>query len=129
MPKRAASERSRQDRTLDVSVGVYILLVVEQSSLESQSRMCAETPILTGIVEPSTDWGKLYLVNQICYSHLPPYRGTAQKQCYRAGGGTSTTTAVEQGSVLVSLRFRGLCNSPHLGRNYSVVGPLLCRVP
>ena len=45
MPKRAVFERSR--RELDVSVGVHILLVAEQSSLESQSRGCAKTPILT----------------------------------------------------------------------------------
>ena len=37
MPKRAAFERSRRELSLDVSVGVHILLVVEQSSLESQS--------------------------------------------------------------------------------------------
>ena len=38
MPKRAVFERSRGGLFLDVSVGVHILLVVEQSSLESQSR-------------------------------------------------------------------------------------------
>ena len=48
MPKRALFERSRRELFLDVSVGVHILLVVEQSSLESQSRGCAKTPILTG---------------------------------------------------------------------------------
>ena len=47
MPKRAVVERSRGEPSLDVSVGVHILLVVQQSSLESQSRGCAETPILT----------------------------------------------------------------------------------
>ena len=47
MPNRAAFERSRQELSLDVSVGVNILLVVEQSSVESQSRGCAKTPILT----------------------------------------------------------------------------------
>ena len=47
MPKRAAFERSRRELSLDVSVGFHILLVVEQSSLESQSRGCAKTPILT----------------------------------------------------------------------------------
>ena len=41
MPKRAVFERSRRELSLDVSVGVHILLVVEQSSLESQSRGCA----------------------------------------------------------------------------------------
>ena len=47
MSKRAVFERSRRELSLDVSVGVHILLVVEQSSLESQSRGCAKTPILT----------------------------------------------------------------------------------
>ena len=47
MPKRAVFERSRRELSLDVSVGVHILLVVEQSSLESQCRGCAKTPILT----------------------------------------------------------------------------------
>ena len=47
MPKRAVLERSRRELSLDVSVGVHILLVVEQSSLESQPRGCAKTPILT----------------------------------------------------------------------------------
>ena len=46
MPKRAYFEGSRQENSLDVSVGVHIILVVEQSSLESQSRGCAKTPIL-----------------------------------------------------------------------------------
>ena len=38
MPKRAVFERSRRELSLDISVGVHILLVVEQSSLGSQSR-------------------------------------------------------------------------------------------
>ena len=46
MPKRAVFERSRRELSLDVSVGIHILLVVEQSSLESQSRGCAETRYL-----------------------------------------------------------------------------------
>ena len=46
MPKRAVFERCRE-LSLDVSVGVHILLVVGQLSLESQSRGCAKTPILT----------------------------------------------------------------------------------
>ena len=37
MPKRAVFERSRRELSSDVSVGVYIILVVEQSSLESHS--------------------------------------------------------------------------------------------
>ena len=47
MSKRAVSERSRRKLFLDVSVVLHINLVVEQSSLESQSRGCAKTPILT----------------------------------------------------------------------------------
>ena len=45
--KRVGFERSRREHSLDVSVGVHIFLVVEQSILESQSRGCAKTPILT----------------------------------------------------------------------------------
>ena len=48
MPKRAVFERSHRELSLWVSVGVHILLVVEQSSPESQSRGCPKTPILTG---------------------------------------------------------------------------------
>ena len=58
IPKRAIFERSRRELSLDVSVGVSILLVVEQSSLESQSRGCAKAPILTGII-PSTAIGSV----------------------------------------------------------------------
>ena len=47
MPKRAVFEGCRRELSLNVSVGVPVLLVVEQSSLESQSRGCAKTPILT----------------------------------------------------------------------------------
>ena len=47
MPRRAVFERSRRELSLDVSVDVYVLLIVEQSSLESQSRVCAKTPRLT----------------------------------------------------------------------------------
>ena len=50
MPKRAVFERSRGELSLNVSVGVHIMLVVEQSSLESQSRGCTKTPILTLVV-------------------------------------------------------------------------------
>ena len=42
MPKRAVFERSRRGLSVDLSVGVHILLVVEQSSLESQSRGCGQ---------------------------------------------------------------------------------------
>ena len=47
MPKKAVFKRSRRELFLDVLVGVHILLVVEQSSLESQSRGCANTLIFT----------------------------------------------------------------------------------
>ena len=40
MSKRVVFERSRRELSLGVSVGVHIFLVVEQSSLESQSRGC-----------------------------------------------------------------------------------------
>ena len=50
MPKRAVFERSRRELSLDESVGVHILLVVEQSSLESQSRGCAKTVNNTNIL-------------------------------------------------------------------------------
>ena len=46
MPKKAVFERSRRELSLDVSVGVHILLVVGQSGLESQSRGCAKTRYL-----------------------------------------------------------------------------------
>ena len=46
----AVFERSRRELSLDVSVGVRILLVVEQSSLESQFRRSVKTPILKKIV-------------------------------------------------------------------------------
>ena len=42
MPKKAVFERSLRELSLDVSVGVHIFVVVEQSSLESQSRGCAK---------------------------------------------------------------------------------------
>ena len=48
MPKRAVLERSRREFCLEVSVGVHIFLVVEQSSLKSQSRGCAKTPTIAG---------------------------------------------------------------------------------
>ena len=49
MPKRAVLQRSRRRLSLDVSVGVHILLVVEQSSLESQSRGCCQDSDTYGI--------------------------------------------------------------------------------
>ena len=50
MPNRVGFERSRQERSLDVSAGVHIILVVEQSSLENPSRVYAKTPILTVVL-------------------------------------------------------------------------------
>ena len=47
MTKRAVFERSRRELSLDVSVGVHILSVMEQSSLEGRSEGCAKTPTLT----------------------------------------------------------------------------------
>ena len=57
MPKRAVFERS-QELSLDVSVGVHNILVVEQSSLESQSKGCAKTPILTVFYLPLVHCGQ-----------------------------------------------------------------------
>ena len=51
MARRSVLERSRRELSLDISVGVDILVVVEQSSLESQSRGCAKTPILAVVGE------------------------------------------------------------------------------
>ena len=49
MSKKAVFERSRRELCLSVSVGVHIILVVKQLNLESQSRWCAKTPVLTVI--------------------------------------------------------------------------------
>ena len=68
MPQRAVFERSRRELSLDVSVDVHILLVVEQSSLESQSRGCAKTPILTNGIPPEFHGG----VHLFIYSHHTP---------------------------------------------------------
>ena len=68
MPKRAVFERSRRELSLDVSVGVHILLAVEQSSLENQSRGCAKTlilTVLTGFLLPSAA--------AFIYLFKPPY--------------------------------------------------------
>ena len=54
MSKRSIFERSRRELSLDVSVGVHILLVVELSRLESQSRGCSKTQILTVYVYAGT---------------------------------------------------------------------------
>ena len=50
------AESFPRELSLDVLVGVHILLVVEQSSLENQSRGCAKTSILT-ILDHSGDEG------------------------------------------------------------------------
>ena len=69
MPKRAVFERSHRELSLDVSVGVHILLAVEQSSLENQSRGCAKTlilTVLTGFLPSSAAAAFIYLFK-------PPY--------------------------------------------------------
>ena len=66
MPKRVVFERSRRELSLDVSVSVHILLVVEQSSPESQSRGCARTPILP--VFPRTDRVKFVYLDMASHS-------------------------------------------------------------
>ena len=50
-----SEESSRRDLSKTVLFGIGTLLVVEQSSLESQSRGCAKTPILMGGGGYSTD--------------------------------------------------------------------------
>ena len=74
MPKRAVFERCRRELSLDVSVGVHILLVVEQSSLESQSRGCAQgsdtyrSQVLTLVYESNTS--SVILINRrYCYMY------------------------------------------------------------
>ena len=49
MSKRAVFKRARRELSLDVSLGVHILLVVEQSSLESQSGVVCQDSDTTGI--------------------------------------------------------------------------------
>ena len=78
MPKRAVFERSRRELSLDVSVGIRILLVVEQSSLESQSRGCAKTLILTVMSRRNPP---LYYT-RMCddtYTYISRYAGTPNK--------------------------------------------------
>ena len=77
MPKRAVFERSRRELSLDVSVGVHILLVVEQSSLESRSRGGAKTPTLT--VSPPT--GSNSLTRRNCQrAHAPLHVNPVEQQ-------------------------------------------------
>ena len=72
MPKRAVVERSRRGLSLDVSVGVHILLVVEQSSLENQSRGCAKTPILRVYCPIIVlEWGCQREGNERCGEYAP----------------------------------------------------------
>ena len=52
MPKKGVFG-SRRELSLDVSVGVHILLVLEQSSLESQPRGWTKTPVLTVVMRRS----------------------------------------------------------------------------
>ena len=61
MPKRAAFERSRRELSLDISVGVHIFLVVEQSSLEIQSRLRPQDSGTYGIITPLDASGLLLL--------------------------------------------------------------------
>ena len=60
MSKRTVFEISRRELSLDVSAGVHILLVEEQSSLEGQSRGCAKTPILTVFESGPAHWIVMY---------------------------------------------------------------------
>ena len=60
MSKRTVFEISRRELSLDVSAGVHILLVEEQSSLEGQSRGCAKTPILTVFESGPAHWFVMY---------------------------------------------------------------------
>ena len=69
MQKRAVFETSRREVSLDVSVGVHILLVVERSSLDSRSRGCAKIPILTVTVQFCRyiilEKNRLFVVNMV----------------------------------------------------------------
>ena len=74
MPKRAVFERSRRDLSLDVSVGVHTRLVVEQSSLESQSRVCVprlRCLRVIGLLDTEDTYCRLYQH----FSHLHPAHG------------------------------------------------------
>ena len=66
MPKRAVFERSPRELSLDVSVGVHILSVVEQSSLESRSRGCAKTSDTCGM----NTGGGWKLSQALCYAQM-----------------------------------------------------------
>ena len=57
MPKRVVSEIPCRELYLDVSVGVHILLVVEQSSMERQS---------TGVCQDSDTYGT---VSGVCEAY------------------------------------------------------------
>ena len=85
MPKRAVFERSRRELSLDVSVDVHILLVVEQSSLESQSRGCAKTPwkVSLGGVPRLRYLLRYYSINSIRHSVRQPAfsRGFGCRHC------------------------------------------------
>ena len=67
MPKRADfGIICRQELSLDISVGVHILLVVEQSSLESQSMGYAKTPILLTEV---VNYRSIFLIQHLHTTH------------------------------------------------------------
>ena len=75
MPKRVVFERSRRELSLEVLVGVHILLVVGQSSLESQSRGCAKIPILTVLLLPCLMVGVLHYIHCFYFfSGVPAWR-------------------------------------------------------
>ena len=73
MQKRADFERSYGELSLDVSFGVHILLVVVQSSLESQPRGCAKTPILTVLYRSAEQSGT--------YDHIAIREKITQAAC------------------------------------------------
>ena len=56
-PTDTSKESSRRDLSKTALFGIDTLLVVEQASLESQSRGCAETPILTGRHHIQSEYG------------------------------------------------------------------------
>ena len=81
MLKRAVFERSRREFSLDVSVGVHILLVVEQSSLERQSRGCAKTPILRVL-----HWVRAIEHNTQTHTHLVKKKDVQLSRGFVASG-------------------------------------------
>ena len=88
MPKKGRFSKDLvPELSFDVSVGVHILLAVEQSSLESQSRGCAEIPILTVYTrKPSgtLGGGRRAPVDAHNPLSLPPPRRPILR-CYQSG--------------------------------------------